>query len=217
VKVSPLLHRFFRTSLLVVLLLSSTLQPAEAEEAKTIAVLPFTVNAANDLSHIQNGITYMLYSRLSWRNHVLVIPKIEIQSHLSKMDATPGKPTTGNQRIKEIADRTRSDYVLTGSITKLAGSFSIDTQVYDIKNKRFMTFFEQSKISDDLIDKVDRIAATINKKVFQRSTVTYTQMELEKQAHINDLKRQNPEHLMNIPEGSQKQEDPGWKIWKYLF
>ena len=79
-----------------------------------------------------------------------------------------------------------------------------------------MAFFEQSKVSDDLIEKVDRIAATINKEAFNRSTVTLERMEREKQAHINKLKRQNPERLMNVPTG-QEESGPGWKIWEYIF
>jgi len=211
VKNSSLFHRFFWTSLILTLSLTTTLQTARAEEIKTLAILPFTINAAQDLSHVQNGIIYMLHSRLSWPNHVQLIPKTQIQALLSKM------PTlTGNQLIGKIATQTDSDFVLTGSITKLAGSFSIDTQVYDIKNKRYMTFFEQSKISDDLIDKVDRIAATINKEAFDRSTVAYDRMEQEKQAHINEMKRKNPEYLMTVPAG-QQDKGPGWKIWKYIF
>jgi len=110
---------------------------------------------------------------------------------------------------------THSDYVLTGSVTKLAGAFSIDTKIYDIKNKRFMTFFEQSKVPD-LIDKVDQIAATINKKAFNRSTVTYEKMERKKQVYINKLKRQNPENLMKVP-AAQQDQGPGWKVLEYLF
>ena len=203
--------RFFWTALVFVLSLTATLQTAGATQIKTMAILPFTVNSAEDLSHVQKGIFNMLYSRLSWQDHMTVIPKTQIQTDLSSL-----KTITGNQLVTKIAAMTNSDYVLTGSITKLAGSFSIDTQVYDIQNKRFMTFFEQSKVPDDLIDKVDRISATINKEAFNRSTVTYDQMEREKQAYINKLKRQNPEHLMKVP-ASQQDQGPGWKVWKYLF
>jgi TolB-like protein len=210
VKTNNLFHRLFWTSLILVLALAPTLPAAEDKEVKTMAILPFTMNAADDLTHIQNGIGNMLYSRLSWRDHVLVIPGKQIQAVLSKMG-----PITGNQLVSQIAKETSSDYVLTGSVTELAGSFSIDAQVYDIKNKRFMDFYEQSKENDELIDKVDRIAATINHEAFNRSTVTHERMEREKQAHLNKLKRQNPEHLMNVP--NQKDEGPGWKVWEYLF
>jgi TolB-like protein len=205
------LHHFYWTALVLVLSLTTTLQTAGATQIKTMAILPFTVNAAEDLTHVQKGIFNMLYSRLSWQDHVLVIPKTQIQARLAELGHV-----TGNQLVGKIATTTNSDYVLTGSVTKLAGSFSIDTQVYDIKNKRFMSFFEQSKVNDDLIDKVDRIAATINKEAFDRSTVTYEQMEREKQAYINRLKRQNPEYLMKVPAGQQDQ-GPGWKVWEYLF
>ena len=63
---------------------------------------------------------------------------------------------------------------------------------------------------------MDQIAAAINKKAFNRSTVTYEKMEQKKQAHINKLKRQNPEHLMNVPLAPQD-EGIGWKIWKYIL
>lgn len=210
-KATTRLHHFFWTALVLVLALTPALQTAGAKEIKTVAILPFTVNAAEDLSHVQNGIFYMLYSRLSWQDHVRVIPKTQIQTQLAELGHV-----TGNQLVGKIAATTGSDYVLTGSVTELAGSFSIDTQVYDIKNKRYMAFFEQSKVNDDLIDKVDQIAATINKEAFSRSTVTYERMEREKQAYINKLKRQNPEHLMKIPAGQQDQ-GPGWKVWEYLF
>ncbi len=210
-KITIIVQQFFLASLVLVLSLITLIPTARAQEIKRVAVLPFTINAAEDLTHIQNGIIYMLYSRLSWQNQVVVVPKAETQAQLAKMEGI-----TGNQLIGKIAGETDSDYVVAGSITKLAGSFSIDTQVYDIKNKRFMSFFEQSKVSDDLIDKVDRIAATINKDAFNRSTVTYEKMEQEKQAYLNKLKRQNPEHLMAVPQG-QQDAGPGWKLWEYIF
>ncbi len=152
--------------ILALICLNATQTTARAENIKTMAVLSFTINSADDLSHIQNGIIHMFYSRLSWPDRVVVIPNQEIKALLSKT-STP----SGNKLIQEIATQTNSSFVLSGSITKLAGSFSIDAQVYDFKNKRLMAFFEQSKVSDELIDKVDRIAATINKEVFSRATV----------------------------------------------
>ena len=215
-KATTRLQHFFWTTILLALVLIGTLQTSTADEIKNMAILPFTINAAEDLLHVQKGIFNMLYSRLSWQDHVQVIPKTQIQTDLAEVKTSSGKLATGNQLVGKIAEKTSSDYVLTGSVTELAGAFSIDAKVYNIQNKRYMAFFEQSKIADDLIDKVDRIAATINKEAFDRSTVTYEQMEREKQAYINKLKRQNPEHLMKVPAGQQDQ-GPGWKVWEYLF
>jgi hypothetical protein len=68
-----------------------------------------------------------------------------------------------------------------------------------------------------LIDKISRIAATINKEVFDRSTTDWEKIEQERQAKRNELRRQNPENLMQDPQWQRTRESPGWKIWKYLF
>lgn len=107
--------------------------------------------------------------------------------------------------------------MLYGTITSLAGAFSIDAKVFDTTEKQYMVFFEQSKDSDDLIKKVDCIAAAINYKIFNRTTVTWEQMEQEKQKKLNELKNQNPENLMPVAPAWQQEEKVGWKVWKYLF
>ncbi|MBU1341566.1 MAG: hypothetical protein KKE44_13430 [Proteobacteria bacterium] len=185
---------------------------AAKQEMKTIAILPFQINAAQNLDYIRNGMLRMLDSRLSWPQNVRVVPKKSVQKHLADMEGT-----LGNKQISTIARQTGSDFVLAGSITGLGGSFSIDVQVYDIENKRQMTFFEQSKTIDELISKTDRIAASINKMVFERETVSWEKMEQEKQAYINELKRRNPEYMMKNPQWQNTEQSPGWKIWKYLF
>ena len=184
-----------------------------SDPVQTVAIVPFEIHSAENLDHVRNGMLYMLRSRLSWQDKVVVTPKRQIEKVLANLgNARP------NEQLKEVADKTQSDFIMAGSITQLAGSFSIDAKIYDIPNKRYLAFFEQSNNSDDLIDKIDRITASINQKVFNRTTVTWERMEQERQAHINELKRKNPEHLMNNPYWQQQAEDdPGWKIWKYLF
>jgi TolB-like protein len=181
------------------------------EDIKTIAILPFKVNAAEKSAMVREGIGHMLYSRLSWRDNVMVIPTKKIKTHLS--DINNSKP----YGIDEIALLTHSDFVLAGTITRLGGSFSIDIQVYDIENKRYMAFFEQSQKKDELVDKINRIAATINKKIFDRSTMAWEKMEQEKHAFIKEQQRKNPEYMMKTPGWQDTNQSVGWKIWKYLF
>ena len=180
----------------------------------TIAVLPFTIHAAESeaFSYIQQGVVNMFHARLAWQDKVHVVHRRQIQNMLEPLNGTDR-----NQVLTRVADQTGSDLVLDGSITKLAGSFSIDVMVYDIENKRVMAFFEQSKDSDELIEKVGRIAAGINKQVFDRTTTAWEKMEQERQAKINELRRRNPEHLMQNPQWQPQDDSPGWKIWKYLF
>lgn len=217
--ISSLLIRFLLT-LTLTLLTGIPVQNCFASQntdqnIDKIAVLPLTINSPNDLNYISRGVGRMLYSRLSWPGKVTVVPPRQIDSLMAK----PGGSMPTDKQVSLIAEKTASNYVMAGSITQLAGSFSIDAKVFDIPNKRYMAFFEQSDKEDELIAKVDRIAAAINKKIFNRETVTWSLIEKEKQARIDDNKRKNPEYLMNtLPNGWQPQKkNHGWKIWKYIF
>lgn len=213
----------YKTNLSIFIFLSVLLGSFQTitakENIKTIAVLPFKINAPEKLIHVQKGLAQMLYSRLSWKDNVVVVPQKKLAEYLSGFDnskADADKTKTG-KGINAIGRLTHSDFVLAGAITQLGGSFSIDVQVYDIENKRYMAFFDQSQESGDLIDKTNRIAATINKKIFDRSTLAWEKMEREQKADIQKQRRKNPEYMMRTPGWQDAEKSPGWKIWKYLF
>ena len=205
----------FLKSLVTVLLLFWIAFPciSVAGTPEVVAVLPFSINADKDMGYLKPGISTMLYSRLTWPDKVTVVPPKQMAALKAGLN-----DLSDNELVLQAAKKTGSRYVVFGTITSLSGSFSIDTKVFDITKKQYLSFFEQSQNADDLIKKVDRIAASINHKVFQRSTVTWEQMEQEKQKQINDEKHQNPEKLMQqLPADWQQEEKIGWKVWKYLF
>ena len=165
-----------------------------------------------DITYIQSGILQMLHSRLVWKDHVIVVEKKIIAAHLNAIDIQDN-----DQLFKKIASLTNSDYVLAGSITQFSNAFSIDTKIYDIKNQQYLNFFEQSKIIDDVIPKLNVIAAKINKKVFERKTVVYQKLAKEEKEKAEQWKRQNPEKMMPlIPRGEQEEKTSIWKFWEYL-
>jgi len=208
-------HAFVK-AIMSVFILGGLIFPytAFASTPETLAVLSFNINADKNinLEYLKKGISTMLYSRLINPGKVIVVPPPKMASVEAGL-----KTLSGNQLVHETARKTGSRYVIYGTVTSLAGAFSIDAKVFDTTEKQYMAFFEQSKNSDDLIQKVDRIAAAINHKVFDRTTVTWEQMEQEKQKKLNELKNQNPENLMQRPTGWQQEEKVGWKVWKYLF
>lgn len=192
--------------------LGSTQTLFAKDHIRTIAILPFQINAPEELDHIQKGLGRMLYSRLSWKDKVIVVPEKKLSEHLSRLEQK-----NDGQAINDIARLTHSDFILAGAITRLGGSFSIDVQVYDIENKRYMAFFEQSQKSDELIQKTNRIAAFINKKIFDRSTMEWEKIDQELKSDVLEQTRKNPEYMMKNPQWQDTKESPGWKIWKYLF
>ncbi len=179
---------------------------------QSIAIIPFEIISKEDITYIQSGILQMLYSRLEWKDHVTLVKKDVVLNIVHKFNAEDK-----NLIIKEVADQTGANYVLTGSITSFSNAFSLDTKIYDIKNQKYLTFSDQSKIMDDIILKLNVIAAKINKNVFNRKTIDWE--ELAKQEKEKSLKwqRQNPEKMMPaIPKGMQEEKTPIWKFWQFL-
>ena len=134
-----------------------------ANGLKKIAILPFEIHSEKDISHIKYGIENMLSSRLTWANHTLITNKRSILDALEQSQELPQAAFLAN-----IATTTDSDYVLTGSITEFANAFSIDANIYNIKDQTLQPFFGQAAEMDKIIPESSLLAAKINKKVFDR-------------------------------------------------
>ncbi len=179
---------------------------------KSLAIIPFEIISKDDITYIQSGISRMLYSRLEWKNRVTLVEKNSVLKHMETINSE-----NQNQIIKKIADLTNCDYVLTGSIIHFSNAFSIDAKIYDIKNRQYTTFFEQSRIIGDIIPKLNAVTARINKKVFNRTTIAWENLINQNKERALQWQRQNPEKLMPaIPKGVQNEKSSIWKIWEYL-
>lgn len=209
-KSSPKSNRLFYLFLGLLCLSFSTV--TQAKEIKTVAVLPFEIIAPEDLAYIQDGIVQMLHSRLVWKDKVSVIEQKRTETQFNQI-----KDRNSDRRIEILAKSLSSDYIITGSITHFADAFSIDTRIYDIQNKQWMAFSEQSTAINDLIPKMSAISAKINKKVFDRETLIYTDLVRQEQEKAEQWKRQNPERMMpDIPVGEREKKSSFWRFWEYL-
>ena len=205
-KQTPFLKRSV-LSILIILFLPFASGAATGNNMKTVAVIPFETNTENDLSYMTAGITTMLESRLSWKNNVVILRQPLVNKALSEI-----KETYESNAVFKIGEKTGADYVITGIITEFAGAYSIDTKVWNLKEKSYLTFFDQSATLDKLISRVDIVAAKINKKIFDRTTVSYEKFKNEKIITEEDLRRMNPERMMPAPD-TRERKKPWWKIW----
>lgn len=192
--------------LIVSILIPFNSGSANTKSIKTIAIIPFETNSQDDITYITSGAWNMLYSRISWRDHVRVIDRHKLSASLDNLMAA-----TENDRVLKLAQDTRAEYVMTGSITEFADAFSLDVKLYDIENRSYLTFYDQTAKIDQVIQKIDIISAKINKKVFDRTTTTFERMEKEKLISEEELKRIHPEQMMPIRQ--DKTDDPWWKFW----
>jgi TolB-like protein len=207
--VNPLTRRlrqyFFWLFLFLVLPLGTGY--ADATRIKTIAIMPFETHSQTDITYITSGILTMLHTRLSWKGHVDVVQKSRVEDVMSQL-----RQPDQTRRVVALGEKTQADYVITGSITEFSGAFSIDTRVYDLTDKSYMTFYGQSKTIDKVIFEVDIFSAKINKKVFDRTTRSYEKFERDHIITQEQLKRINPERMMPMP-AMEEETKPWWKVW----
>jgi len=134
-----------------------------AADPKSIALLPFKINSAQDLSFLKAGIFDMLTSRLSMEGRVTVLDREQVEE---AVDAEAASGVINEAAARRIGNRLNADFVLFGSLTVLGENVSIDAKMVDISGgKPTMTFFDQSQDLGAVITKINLIAVDINDKI----------------------------------------------------
>ncbi len=110
---------------------------ALAATPASVALMPFQVNAAKDLSYLNNGIQAMLATRL-----------------------------TANAGVKIVKQATDADYILKGSLTSFGGSLSIDAVLTPAKGGTPQNFYATAAKEGEIIAAVNRMSWDIAEKTF---------------------------------------------------
>ncbi|MCP4629287.1 MAG: hypothetical protein GY850_38150 [bacterium] len=154
-------------SLIIIVIVSFNFFAPSAADPKRIALLPFKINSAQDLSFLKDGIFDMLTSRLSKEGRVEVYSREQVEGAV-QTEAASGNINEATAR--GIGTRLNADFVLFGSLTVLGENVSIDAKMVDISGgKPTMTFFDQSRDLGAVITKINLIAADINARMFDRT------------------------------------------------
>ncbi|MBU2549292.1 MAG: VCBS repeat-containing protein [Proteobacteria bacterium] len=138
---------------------------AGADTAKKVLVLPFKMNAAQDMTFLQQGIIDMLSSRLAWDDKVVVLPKSQSREAFDKVGGRVDQTAA-----RSVGGESGADYVLFGSVTVLGKNVSLDASMLDLRSGAApMTIFTQTEGMDAVIPKVNEFADEINSKLFGRA------------------------------------------------
>ncbi len=180
-------------------------------QVQQVIILPFTMNAEKDLTYIQEGISHMLSSRIARKEKTIIIPGKTILDKIHN-----ARTLAGDALVKAVADNAAAEYIIAGSITEFAGSFSLDTRVYSsVSPTPLRTFFSQADSLDGIIPAMNRIAGEINAQVFHRETSGMVTADAENKAPQQDVTRANPETLIpQIPMETTVKKKPFWMFWK---
>ena len=157
----------FKTAMLVVVL--TILPTAVFGAAKTVAIVPFKVNAEKDMSFLRDGIYDMLASRLYKEGETEVLSRQRVEKALGSGAAV----TESNAR--DLGKQLGADFILFGSLTVLGNSISVDSKMVDVTGaKPTMSFFEQSEDAGGIVARVNQMASEINDKMFGRGLAART-------------------------------------------
>ncbi|MCK4840046.1 MAG: hypothetical protein KAS94_14675, partial [Desulfobulbaceae bacterium] len=143
--------RIFLLACLAVLFPAPTAS-AQDKVQPQLAILPFTFNGPGDLGYLKEGVRTMLASRIAARTEVLVIGQAEREKIIAdKVGSDPGT----------VAQTLGADFVLTGSITALGASVSIDARLKTIATNDSASFFGVAENQSGVIGAVDQLALDI--------------------------------------------------------
>jgi len=158
--------RFKRVIILAAMLLLLLPLWSAAEPPQRVAVLPFTVHSAEDLSYLRNGIWDIISSRIIVEGEIEAVEKPLVERFLPDLR---GEIT--DQGARWLGNRVGADYVVYGSITKAGEYISLDAKIVHVPGTRPTTSaYVQHKGIDEVMTKVGTFAQDISSRIVGRAT-----------------------------------------------
>jgi len=158
--IRPIVKIFVITLVFATCLATGKTNSAAAEPAKSVAVLPFEMHAPSSMAYMQEGLRDMLASRLAANGGAVIIEP-------DKVDALQAE--SGNlqqQQAVEIARHLAADYLITGSLTSLGGSMSLDAKVFAADETAApLSFYASAAEEKEVISAINQLSWDIAAKV----------------------------------------------------
>ena len=139
-----------------------TSRAAAAEEnKKSIAVLPFEMHAPGSMAYMQEGLRDMLASRLAANGGAVIIEHSTVDSLLKE----PGKALQQEEAIG-LVRQLAADYIITGSLTSLGGSMSLDARVFAAdETVTPLSFYASAEEEKEVIGAINQLSWDIAAKI----------------------------------------------------
>ena len=136
--------------------------------AVRVAVLPFEINAEENLSYLQQALPQMLATRLESRGEVYAVEKPLLQQYLA--------PYAGKKVTEEAARRLGADmgaeFVILGSLTKIGDQVSIDTTLINTQERvPLQRFYSAADTVAGIPSKINELARLLYFKILGKEVI----------------------------------------------
>lgn len=134
-------------------------QPAPATpRSVAVAVLPFRVNSAKPLDNLEKSLPELLRTRLEATGRVTVIDPTKARERAgARVAADPGDPV-----VRTVSSELGAQFGVIGSLTELAGRFSLDARVVPVQpGAAAQSFVYTAENEDELRERVNELAERI--------------------------------------------------------
>jgi outer membrane protein insertion porin family len=136
-----------------------------SQDAKKVAVLPFRINAQEDLSYLSTEISRLIKDSLKSEGAEIAEPEpadILIWTNT----------TTEDQEARRIALKQGLDFIVWGSLTSIGQNFSLDVKVIEpFATEETSTFYLAVEGIENLLVSVQRVSREIGFKLFERAKI----------------------------------------------
>ncbi|MBW2295988.1 MAG: outer membrane protein assembly factor BamA [Deltaproteobacteria bacterium] len=156
---------------------------AHSRESKTVAVLPFQINAQEDLNYLQNEIPELIKKQLRDADAVIVEPDSGV---ISTWQQARGNPDIAAQ----IGAKAGAENVVWGSLTRMGQRFSLDAKLLTISGKTVLKkFYAEGEGIDDLLSTIGRLADDISLSLFGQETISEIRLEGNRRIETDAIMR----------------------------
>ena len=160
-----------RAWLILFLLACLLTDDAPAQQTVRVVILPFTINAQEDLSYLQKEIPQAIKNQLEQEGaKVLIINQESLDARNLKVDNL--------KDILQIGIETGTNFILWGSLTWIGQYFSLDAKLLaPDETEKPQNFSIEGEGVENLIGTLNRLVSDIGLKLFRRETIAEVRIE----------------------------------------
>jgi len=156
---------------------------AYPREVRTVAVLPFQVNAQENLAYLKTEIPELIKKQLRTEEAVIVEPDAGTLSFWQQ--GGDNSETAGKIGLKAGAA-----FVVWGSLTRVGQNFSLDAKLLNLYEKTpLKSFYAEGEGIENLLSTVSRLASDITNSLFEQEKIVEIRLKGNRRIETDAIMR----------------------------